>query len=94
QVVHQLVATRVAFQRAVEFLGLLVQQVAGRVEGEGLDTLATGGLQQAAFGIAFETLFGVVVDWKRIRRSCSVCLGWPIWYWPSGICNGRRDKSV
>ncbi|QXI46004.1 hypothetical protein HU763_014580 [Pseudomonas anuradhapurensis] len=37
QVVHQLVAPRVAFQRAIQLLGLVVQQVAGRVEGKGLD---------------------------------------------------------
>jgi hypothetical protein len=49
QVVHQLVAPGVLFQRAVELLGF-IQQVTRRVEGEGFGAQAAGGLQQAPKG--------------------------------------------
>ena len=48
QVVHQFVALGVLVQRALVLLGFFVQQVAGRVEGEGFDAQAAGGAEQAA----------------------------------------------
>ena len=48
QVVHQFVAFGVLLQRSLHLLILFVQQVAGRVEGEGFDAQAAGGVEQSA----------------------------------------------
>ena len=48
QVVHQFVAFGVVVQRALVLLGFFIQQVAGRVEGEGFHAQAAGGVEQAA----------------------------------------------
>ena len=48
QVVHQPVTPGRTLQRPRRFVVLVIQQVAGRVEGEGLHPQAAGGLQQAA----------------------------------------------
>ena len=48
QVVHEFVAFGVLLQRSLDLLILFVQQVAGRVEGEGFDAQAAGGAEQAA----------------------------------------------
>ena len=47
QVVHQFVAFGVVVQRALVLLGFFIQQVAGRVEGEGFHAEAAGGVEQA-----------------------------------------------
>ena len=51
QVVHQFVALGVLVQRALVLLGFFVQQVAGRVEGEGFDAQPTGGVEQSAYRV-------------------------------------------
>ena len=48
QVVHQFVALGVLVQRALVLLVFFIQQVAGRVEGEGFDAQAAGGAEQSA----------------------------------------------
>ena len=50
QVVHQFVALGVLVQRALVLLGFFIQQVAGRVEGEGFDAQSAGGFEQSAWG--------------------------------------------
>ena len=48
QVVHQGVAFRVVVQWTLDLLVFFIQQVAGRVEGEGFDAQAAGGAEQSA----------------------------------------------
>ena len=48
QVVHEFVAFGFLLQRSLHLLILFVQQVAGRVEGEGFDAQAAGGVEQSA----------------------------------------------
>ena len=48
QVVHQGVAFGVVVEWALELLVFFIQQVAGRVEGEGFNAQAAGGVEQSA----------------------------------------------
>ena len=48
QVVHQGVAFGVVVQWALDLLVFFIQQVAGRVEGEGFNAQAAGGVEQSA----------------------------------------------
>ena len=51
QVVHQFVALGVLVQRALVLLVFFIQQVAGRVEGEGFDAQSAGGVEQSAYRV-------------------------------------------
>ena len=48
---QQVVAFGVVVQRALVLLGFFIQQVAGRVEGEGFHAQAAGGAEQAAYRV-------------------------------------------
>ena len=48
QVVHELVAFGVLLQRSLDLLVFFIQQVAGRVEGEGINAQTAGGAEQSA----------------------------------------------
>ncbi|KVV14004.1 hypothetical protein AP059_00001 [Pseudomonas sp. TAA207] len=71
QVVHQCVAFRVLIQRAADFSHAVVQQVAGRVEGEGFDAQAAGGAEQSTHRVVAvgQRPAAAVVDVGQLARG-------------------------